>query len=84
MLTATMIVVFIEVTCPPLQTPPNAVRAGDCLDGVDYVFQTICNFECKRGYKTKFGQNARQCKDNGQWSGKELQCSSKYSLQSWT
>ena len=56
---------YVEITCPPLEPPPNGA-----VDVLALVFESVVTYTCDTGFQLSSGGDSfnRVCLENGEWS----------------
>jgi len=62
------------VKCPSLDNPDHAEKNEYGCNNFTSNYGTTCSFNCKPGYEKVNGTSKRTCKEDGTWSGEQLQC----------
>ena len=68
-----MLFVTVDVTCPILQTPHNAVIDGGNCDGVADIGDT-CRHKCISGTTQASGEREHRCGTDLKWTGNPIVC----------
>ena len=64
---------FPEVNCGVPDENPNTT-----VDVLANDFEALANYSCNPGYEQSGGSTVRICGANGNWTGRALECQSKF------
>jgi len=64
---------IIEVTCPKLPLPANAIHLDRACDGANSDCNSYCSLDCKPGYKLS-GNKFVTCHGSGKWDKIQGSC----------